>query len=100
MENIEERSQQRLKILPIVLVGGQARLEFGARLRKQAFAVDLQEFGGLLRCVVFSPKFKGDLLRLRFLFAARTVQVRFGLRQFGTLFPAPIDGDWTPKLSM
>ena len=62
-----------------------------------AFAVDLQEIGGLLRGVVFGSKFEGDLLRLRFELAARTAQVCFGLRQFGALFAAAIDRNANAK---
>ena len=82
MENIEKRSQQCLKVLTVVLVGGEARLKFGARLRKQSLAVNLQQFGGLLRGVVFSPKLKGDLLR-----SALPVRCENGS---GPLRPAPV----------
>src|ERR1700704_848151 len=62
VQHIEKRSQQCLKILTIVLVGSDARLEFSACLRKQPFAVNLQQLGGLLYSFEFSPKFKRDLL--------------------------------------
>ena len=44
-ENIEERGQQGLKVLPIVLVGSDTRLKSGPCLREQAFAVNLQQLG-------------------------------------------------------
>ena len=47
-EDVEIGSQQRLEILPLVLIGGEARLEAGARLRDEALAVDLEQFGALL----------------------------------------------------
>ena len=47
-EDVEIRHEQRLEILPLVLVGGEARLEAGERLRDEALPVDLEQFGALL----------------------------------------------------
>src|SRR6266403_1049445 len=91
VQDIEKRGQQRLKILPIVLVGSDSRSEFSACLRKQPVAVNLQQLGGLLYRFEFSPKFKGDLLRLDCNLSARSVQVCLRLVQFRTLSAAAID---------
>jgi len=50
-----------------------------------------QQLGGLLYSFEFSPKFKGDLLRLDCNLSARPVQVCLRLVQFRTLSAAAID---------
>src|SRR5712692_7830784 len=93
MEDIEKRCQQCLKVLTIVLVGCNGRLESCTRLRQQPFTINFQQLGGFLGGFVVASKFKGDLLRLNFRLTAGTVQLSFRLRQFGALFAASINGN-------
>src|SRR5216684_211783 len=97
MEDIEKRSQQCLKVLTIVLVGCNARLESRACLWQKPFTINFQQLGGFLSGFVFASKFKGDLLRLNFGLTAGAVQLRFRLRQFGALFAASINWNANTK---
>src|SRR5713226_9940054 len=93
MEEIEKRSQQCLKVLTIVLVGCNARLESCTCLWEKPFTINFQQLGGFLSGFVFASKFKSDVLRLNFGLTAGAVQLRFRLHQFGTLFATAIDRD-------
>src|SRR5713226_273483 len=97
MEDIEKRSQQCLKVLAIVLVGCDARLESRACLWQKPFTINFQQLGGFLSGFVFASKFKGDLLQLNFGLTAGAVQLGFRLRQFGTLFAASINWNANAK---
>src|SRR5258708_15017574 len=97
MEDVEKGSQQRLKVLTIVLVGCDACLESRTCLWQKPFTVNFQQLGGFLSGFVFASNFKGDLLRLNFGLAARAVQLSFRLRQFGTLFAASINWNTDAK---
>src|SRR5216684_8792933 len=97
MEDIENRSQQRLKVLTIALVGCNARLESCTCLWQKPFTINFQQLGCFLLDFVFASKFKGDLLRLNFRLTTGAVQLRFRLRQFGALFAASINGNANTK---
>src|SRR5712692_3379233 len=97
MEDIEKRSQQRLKVLTIVLEGCDARLEFCTCLWQKPFTINFQQVGGFLSRFVFPSKFKGDLLRLNFGLTPGAVQLSFRLRQFGALFATSINWDANAK---
>src|SRR6266849_4766211 len=97
MEDIEKRSQQCLKVLTIVLVGCDARLESRACLWQKPFTINFQQLGGFLSGFIFASNFKGDLLRLNFGLTAGAVQLRFRLRQFGALFAASINWNANAK---
>ena len=49
VQNVQERCQHRLEILFVRLVGGEASLKCGQRLRRQSFPVNLQQLRRLLR---------------------------------------------------
>src|SRR5216684_8385643 len=97
MEDIEKRSQQCLKVLTIVLVGRNARLESRTRLWQKPFTINLQQLGGFLSGFVFAFKLIGNLLRLNFGLTAGAVQFSFRLRQLGALLAASINWDANAK---
>src|SRR6266446_7565320 len=97
MEDIEKRSQQCLKVLTIVLVGCNARLESRTRLWQKPFTIDFQQLSGLLLGFIFASNFKGDLLRLNFGLTPGAVQFSFRLRQLGALLTASINWDANAK---
>src|SRR6267378_8071470 len=97
MEDIEKRSRQCRKVLAIVLVGCDTRLESCARLWQKPLAINCQQLGGFLSGFVFASKLKGNLLRMNFGLAARAFQVCFSLRQFRALFAASINWNANAK---
>src|SRR5215467_12915135 len=78
MQNVEKRVEYCLKVLFVRLIGGEACLEFGARLWSQAFAMNFQNLGCLLRNDVLLVQLRSNSLRLRLKFAPGAKL--FGLR--------------------
>src|SRR5712664_1535907 len=97
MEDIEKRSQQCLKVLTIVLVGCNARLESRTHLWQKPFTIDFQQLRGFLLGFVFAFKLIGNLLRMSFELTAGAVQFSFRLRQLGALLAASINWDANAK---
>src|SRR5258706_12760320 len=97
MEDIEKRSRQCRKVLAIVLVGCNTRLESCARLWQKPLAINCQQLGGFLGGFAFASKVKGNLLRLNFGLTAGAAPIRFRLRQFGAPFAALTNWKADPK---
>src|SRR6266851_4649563 len=97
MEDIEKRSQQCLKVLTIVLVGCNARLESRTRLWQKPFTIDFQQLRDFLLGFVFAFKLIGNLLRMSFELTAGAVQFSFRLRLLGALLAASINWDANAK---
>src|SRR5713101_7372593 len=97
MEDIEKRSQQCVKVLTIVLVGRNARMESRTCLWQKPFTINCQQLCGFLSGFVFASNFKGDLLRLSFGLTAGAVQLSFRLCKCGALFATSINWNANAK---
>src|SRR5260370_11909289 len=86
-----------LKVMTIVLVGRDARLESRPRLWQKPFTINGQQLCAFLSGFVFASNFKGDLLRLNFGLTAGALQLSFRLRKFGALFAASINWNANAK---
>src|SRR5215469_3620880 len=82
MQHVQKRREYGLEVLFVRLIGRQTRLEFGACLGRQTFAINLQNLCDLLRNDILLTQVRRDTLGLSFEFASSAKLLSLCLGKF------------------